>query len=145
MKKCIAVLLCMAILMPCSFASAEKAKTYFSGDFSYILSDDKNAEIISYAGKAAALAIPEQLDGYPVASIGDSAFSYCSSLTGVTVPDGVTSIGDRAFYSCRNLTEITIPESVVSIGAGAFDSCKALKKIIVVYHSYAEEYCINRR
>ena len=34
------------------------------------------------------------------------AFEGCSSLTSVTINDGVTSIGDRAFYGCNNLTSI---------------------------------------
>ncbi|MGN0634153.1 MAG: leucine-rich repeat domain-containing protein [Oscillospiraceae bacterium] len=55
-----------------------------------------------------------------VTCIGDSAFSYCESLTSVTIPYSVTSIGYQAFYSCDNLTSITIPKSVTSIGEEAF-------------------------
>ncbi len=36
-------------------------------------------------------------------SIGDSAFSGCTSLTSITIPDSVTSIGYAAFYGCTNL------------------------------------------
>lgn len=30
----------------------------------------------------------------------DGAFSWCTSLQSVTIPNSVTSIGDEAFYSC---------------------------------------------
>jgi hypothetical protein len=45
--------------------------------------------------------------GNGVTSIGDYAFSFCSSLTSVVIPNNVTSIGNRAFYSCNNLKSIT--------------------------------------
>ena len=41
-----------------------------------------------------------------VTSIGDSAFSYCTSLTSVTIPDSVTSIGGWAFEDCTSLTDV---------------------------------------
>ena len=39
-------------------------------------------------------------------TIGDSAFSYCTSLTSVTIPDSVTSIGSWAFSACASLTMV---------------------------------------
>ncbi len=58
-----------------------------------------------------------------VTSIGDYAFSGCTSMTSVTIPTCVTSIGDYAFSSCNSLTGVTIPSSVTSIGDGAFICC----------------------
>lgn len=40
--------------------------------------------------------------------IADHAFSYCTGLTSITVPDSVTSIGKYAFSGCTGLTEVHI-------------------------------------
>ena len=68
---------------------------------------------------------------YSVTSIGEEAFSKCSSLTSVTIPNSVTSIGDYAFFGCSGLTSITIPNSVTSIGEGAFSVCSGLTSVII--------------
>ncbi len=66
-----------------------------------------------------------------VTSIGDGAFSYCSSLTSVTIPNSVTRIGERAFQDCSSLTSITIPSSVTSIGNHAFTGCSSLTSVTI--------------
>ena len=47
---------------------------------------------------------------YSVTSIGEYAFSFCSGLTSVTIPNSVTSIGVLAFYNCSGLTKVNITD-----------------------------------
>ena len=66
-----------------------------------------------------------------VTSIGDRAFSSCSSLTAITIPNSVTSIEYYAFEDCSSLTAITIPKSVTSIDGSAFYGCNNLISFVV--------------
>ena len=108
--------------------------------------------------------------GNSVASIGNYAFDYCTSLTSITIPNSVTNIGDDAFYYCNSLTNVTtrqrchqhrgnafyycydltsvtIPGSVASIGSQAFAYCYGLTNVIIAngvtcnIGTYAFYYC----
>ena len=63
--------------------------------------------------------------------IGDDMFSFCDSLTSVTLLNGVTSIGNCAFMGCKQLCSITIPESVTTIGKRAFENCTDLTDVVI--------------
>ena len=66
-----------------------------------------------------------------VTSIGNYAFEYCTGLTSVTISNSVTSIGHSAFYCCTGLTSVTIPNSVTSIGGYAFEYCTGLTSVTI--------------
>jgi len=61
-----------------------------------------------------------------VVNIGNDAFAYCTSLTNITIPAGVTNLGNYAFEDCTNLTGVTIPGSVAWVGSDAFVFCTRL-------------------
>ena len=61
----------------------------------------------------------------------ETAFSGCSSLTSITIPQGVKQIGNQAFYNCSSLTSITVPDNVISIGTFAFSGCSSLTSVTI--------------
>ena len=63
-----------------------------------------------------------------VKSIGSEAFSGCNGLTGVTLGSGLTTIGNDAFKGCGNIAAISVPDGVTMIGSSAFENCRSLKK-----------------
>jgi len=75
----------------------------------YTVADGK-VTITGYTGVGGAVTLPSTIEGYPVTSIGNGAFQWCSSLTSVTIPGSVTSIGDYAFRGCTALTSIAVAE-----------------------------------
>ncbi len=72
--------------------------------------------------------IQSTVNGIPVTYIGSSAFSGCTSLTTVTIPDNVETIRAHAFSGCTSLTAVTIPEGCV-IYPTAFLRCFALQTV----------------
>ena len=95
----------------------------YRGSFYYDFSDEYSGEVV----------IPSSVTynsvTYSVTSIGEDAFSGCTDLTSVKIPNSVTSIGGGAFCDCSGLTSVTIPNSVTSIGNYAFLGCDNLKEV----------------
>ena len=58
---------------------------------------------------------------YSVTSLGWACFTYCSSLTSITIPNSVTSLGDCCFDYCSSLTSIyMLPSTPPSTGSNMF-------------------------
>ena len=85
---------------------------------------------LGYERPAGMLQIPSRVthEGavYDVVRVGQLAFYECTSLTGVTIGDGVNWLGNSAFKGCTGLQTVVVPASVDTIGLRTFDSCMAL-------------------
>ena len=110
---------------------ADKAEAATDGILTYEVNNGEVTIIDFSESLGGAYEIPSSIKGYPVTSIGNSAFEDCYRLTSVTIPDSVTSIGNYAFYYCRGLTSVTIGDSVTSIGNSAFASCSGLTSVTI--------------
>lgn len=60
--------------------------------------------------------------------IGDNAFTNCTSLEEITLPDYVSMIGHGAFYGCTALQRVTLPQHCY-VAPYAFSGCMALAEI----------------
>ena len=76
-----------------------------------------------------------------VTSIGESAFSGCTSLASISLPEGVTSIGGSAFLGCTSLTNVICrAERVPYASNGAFLRTPIGKAKLYVPASSIEAY-----
>ena len=117
----IMVAICMLSLhaMAYDFSYTHQGKTLY-----YNITSDNTVEVTYYSSDnyfqnnnyvSGDVVIPSSVTNngttYSVTSIGASAFSYCSGLTSVTIPNSVTSIGESVFYECSGLTSVTLPNN----------------------------------
>jgi hypothetical protein len=107
--------------------------------------------ITKYNGTSVNLAIPSDIEGFPVTEIGPNAFANGtineitlpatlriigegafskSRLTKITIPEGVTRIEKSAFEGCFNLTLVGLPSTLTAIGDNAFASSSLVAIVI---------------
>jgi BspA type Leucine rich repeat region (6 copies) len=101
------------------------------------------AYVTSSPNASGDIVIASTFNGYPVTVIGDYAFSNCTNLTSVIIPNSVISIASFSFPGCTSLTSVTIPNSVTEIGQ-AFLGCTSLTSVtignsvtIIRWHAFA--------
>ncbi|MBN9693493.1 MAG: leucine-rich repeat domain-containing protein [Verrucomicrobia bacterium] len=76
------------------------------------------------------LRVPDQYQGFPVTKIDDQAISN-SSFYQIHLPATLREIGARAFSRCSGLMGIVIPEGVTNLGVGAFEYCRNLTTVVL--------------
>ena len=68
-----------------------------------------------------------------ILEIGQNTFYNCTELVTVTISAGssLTTIGNNAFSGCSSLENLYLPAGVENIGESAFNNCGALKEFTV--------------
>lgn len=98
---------------------------YVSLDLSKVSGLDALSEgAFSDCSRLKTIVLPETIE-----IIENGAFSGCVGLTSLNIPDGVKTIKHDAFYNCTGLTSVTIPDSVTSIEFSAFYGCSGLTSL----------------
>ena len=100
-----------------------------NNNFNYYVLND-GIYITKYIGSNTVVEIPGYIDGKKVLGL-DAIFESNTTVTSVTIPDGVANIPYRMFYECTSLTSVTIPDSVTSIGESAFRGCDSLTSVTI--------------
>ena len=96
--------------------------------FTYTTSSGE-VTITGYTGTGGAVVIPSSIGGFRVTKIADSAFSFRTTLTNITIPDSVLEIGQNAFYGCSGLLSATIGNGVTTLPRNAFSECVGLTSV----------------
>ena len=122
-KKFLAALLSVVMvltILPINIPTSATTNDYYYDIF------DGAVEIYEYCGEDTTVNIPSTIEGYPVVTIGDSAFYYNTNIKGVIIPDSVKRIGVHAFAGCIELSSVTFGEGVTTIEDYAFYNCASL-------------------
>ncbi len=92
-------------------------------------------EGVTYIGQYAFVALQAleyvSLPYDTLTEIGPSAFSVCTELKYIEIPNSVTTIGEMAFNECTGLESITLSENLGKIEQCTFLLCESLKEIII--------------
>lgn len=106
----------------------DKENNNYSNDELGVLFNKNKTELIQYplGNELKKYVIPEK-----VVVVCEGAFSNAYNLTEIVIVSGITTISRRAFSGCSALATVSLPDTVAQIGAMAFYSCE----IADVYYS----------
>ena len=177
----VSVLLLVLVFGLCifvAFAREDAGKFHWdeNGRFYYTVNDNKVTVVEFVDENSESCVIPESVnygkESYPVAVIGEHAFSNQNKLISVVIPDsvteirgdaenmtgafsgcialqqvkfgqGVTRIGEYAFKNCVNLKAIELPANVQFVDVGAFQGCLALETVAVNSNAVFGKACFD--
>lgn len=100
-------------------ASAET--TYIENHYIYTVADGVATIIDVDTDISGDVIIPSELGGYPVLYIGANAFSECTKIVILTIPENVKTIRSAAFKSCTGLTTVNF-NATNCTGMGSYDN-----------------------
>ena len=107
---------------------------------SVIIQDDM---LYSADGKTLVYCVPQKSGDVTVKagteSIGESAFSGCAKITGISLPESMSKLENYSFEGCTSLAKLELPATVENLNAYAFKNCTSLKELVVKGDKYVTE------
>ena len=111
-----------------SGGSTKLSKAGEGNNFVFYSDGVSEALLVAYIGSATRVELPGKFSGNNY-SVYDTAFIGNSSMTVLTVPDGVQKIGNNAFESCLSLNSVELSNGLKELGTGIFMGCTALESV----------------
>ena len=112
-----------------SFVIRFGPRTVTEGDYTFSVTK-ASAVLIEYNGSDTLIEVPGEVNGRPVAEIGEGAFAGNLSIHRVTLPESVAVIGENAFAGCSELRILVSGrEEETEVAATAFTGCEQLSAI----------------
>ena len=110
------------------------------GEWKYFINSDGTIQLTQYLGNNTEITVPSIYDGYEVYKVGSQYSSLetenrfnifgelsNTTITKLTIENGIKEIGLAAFSGCSGLTgNLIIPNSVKKIDSLAFESCSRI-------------------
>lgn len=130
------LLMLLAVVFVCNQASAKLAYEYRDDGTAGIYWErevDEEGNEISYVGP---INIPERVvengKTYVVTEIMSNGFAYLNgvTITSVYIPNTIKTIGNDAFSGCSSMKSLTIGTGVITIGDNAFFDCENLEDVV---------------
>ncbi len=96
-------------------------KTEAADAFAFEKTADGSGIILTgYNGEEAFLALPEEIEGFPVKAVADGFMKENKTVEGIAFPAGLETIGSEAFQSCSYLKRAELPAGLKEIKDLAF-------------------------
>ena len=100
------------VALPTFRLIVEGEQRWTSGAFVFKRWNEQGLMLIAYGGESTEVVIPDSVEGLPVLTVARSAFAQNAKLQKVIVPKGVIALEDGAFSGCTSLTEVELPDSL---------------------------------
>ncbi len=108
MKKIFASIIVVSLI--CLGAITTNAQNYTEDGYTYTIANGSATITKCETTAEGSVQIPSDFNGYTVTAIADYAFSGCSKITDITIPNTVSCIGIAPFYMCYRLEEIILEQ-----------------------------------
>ncbi len=92
----------------------------------------------SECSKLKKITLPEK-----VSVIGFGAFNGCTVLEEIIIPEFVSEINQYTFWNCSNLKTVYLPKTLKIIKNHAFKNCPSLEDVYLPYGTLSDEYAFD--